>query len=60
MKKIGKLDITKEAIKREKALRISEGWSVISQTNNVIEDKINEVIEALNTCQCRKDENKTT
>jgi hypothetical protein len=53
--KIKKLNITEESAQREREIRMSLpndlNWKVMSQTNNVIEDKINEIIDYLNTKQ---------
>lgn len=52
-KKIEPIDITKESIEREKELAVAGGigFAVISQRDNVIEDKINELIEVINKIQ---------
>ena len=47
MKKIKKLDIWKETTKRETALK-TIGVSVVQQQYDVIQDKINELIDAVN------------
>lgn len=48
MKKINKLNILKESMRRERKCALPIGFAVISQERDVIQDKINEIIEAIN------------
>lgn len=57
MKKIKKLNLTKEVIDRERDLKrgLSRQYSIVDQTPYVLECKINEIIDALNELVKEKD-----